>query len=208
MDQPTRPLALVTGASTGIGYELAKCAADEGFDLLVVAEEAKIHESAAELRARGTQVEAVQADLAQQEGLEQLFAALGERTVDALLANAGRGLGDRFFEQNWDDIRYVIDTNVLGTVQLVHRVGQRMRQRNQGRILITGSIAGVMPGGYHTVYNATKAFLDNFAFGLREELKDSSLTVTCLIPGPTETSFFERARLLNTRVRKQSVVTH
>lgn len=200
MEEQTRPLALVTGASTGIGQELAKCCAKHGFDLLIVAEEDKIHEAGAELRALGVRVDTVQADLARSEGIDQLLSSLGDRPVDALLANAGRGLGDRFFEQNWDDIRHVVDTNVIGTVQLVHRVGQRMRERNQGRILITGSIAGIMPGAYHTVYNATKAFLDNFTIGLRAELTDSNLTVTCLIPGPTETSFFERAHLTTARV--------
>src|SRR5690606_29689125 len=190
-----RPLAVVTGASTGIGYELAKCCAKQGFDLVVVAEESLITQAAHELRHLDVKVEAVQADLASVEGVEQLLAQIGDRPVEALLANAGRGLGERFFDQTFEDIRYVIDTNVLGTVKLVHAIGKRMHDRNHGRILITGSIAGIVPGGYHTVYNGTKAFLDNFSYGLREELTDSAVTLTCLMPGPTETEFFDRAHL-------------
>jgi short-subunit dehydrogenase len=97
-------------------------------------------------------------------------------------------------------VRYVIDTNVMGTVYLIQKVGREMRARGQGRILITGSIAGFIPGTYQAVYNGTKAFLDSFSFALRAELKDSGVTVTCLMPGATETDFFERADMLDTKV--------
>src|SRR5205085_6876497 len=93
-----------------------------------------------------------------------------------------------------------IDTNITGTVALIHTAGQEMRRRGQGRILITGSIAGMIPGSFQAVYNGTKAFLDNFSFALRSELKDSGVTVTCLMPGPTDTEFFERADLTDTKV--------
>lgn len=195
-----RPLAVVTGASTGIGYELAKCCANAGFDLIVAAQEPLIEMAAGELRHLGSEVEAVEVDLSSMEGVARLVSHVGDRPVDALLANAGRGLGGRFFDQKPEEIRYVIETNVQGTVQLVHALGKKMYERNHGRILITGSIAGVMPGGYHTVYNGTKALLDNFSYGLREELSGSAVTVTCLMPGPTETAFFERAHLEDTRV--------
>jgi uncharacterized protein len=200
MEQPPRPLALVTGASSGIGYELAKCCAEQGFDLVVAADESLIEDAAAALRNHGTAVEAVQADLATVEGVDRLYAALRGRTVDALLANAGRGLGKAFLDQNFVDVRHVIDTNVTGTVYLLHKVGRDMRGRGQGRILITGSIAGFLPGTYQAVYNASKAFLDSFAFALRAELKDGGVTVTCLMPGATETDFFERADLLDTKI--------
>ena len=95
-----------------------------------------------------------------------------------MLANAGRGLGKAFLDQNFDEIRYVIDTNVTGTVYLIHKVGRDMRGRGEGRILITGSIAGYVPGAYQAVYNGSKAFLDSFSYALREELKDSGVTVT------------------------------
>lgn len=195
-----RPLAIVTGASSGIGRELAKCCARNGFDLLIAADEPEIEAAATELRGLGATVEAVQADLATMEGVDRLHAALRGRPVAALLANAGRGLGKGFLDQDWQDVRHVIDTNVTGTLYLIRQVGRAMRQRGQGRILITGSIAGFLPGTYQAVYNATKAFLDSVAFALRHEVKDQGISVTVLMPGVTETEFFERADMLDTKV--------
>jgi short-subunit dehydrogenase len=203
MAQAERPLAVVTGASTGIGYELAKCCADNGFDLVIVADEKKIETAAGELRTvGGAKVTAVEADLATIEGVDKLLAAIQQlhRPVAALLANAGRGLGKAFLDQDFGDVRRVIDTNVTGTVYLIQTIGREMRARRSGRILITGSIAGFMPGTYQAVYNATKAFLDSFSFALRHELKDSGVTVTCLMPGATETDFFERADMMDTKI--------
>jgi len=198
-----RQLALVTGASSGIGFELARCCAENGFDLLVVADEPQITEAAEILRASGGRVDAVEADLATVEGVDRFLAAANGRPADALLANAGRGLGGAFLDQKFDHIRRVLDTNVTGTLYLLHKVGRTMRERGSGRILITGSIAGFMPGTYQAVYNGTKALLDSFAFALRAELKDSGVTVTCLMPGATETDFFERADMLDTKVGTQ-----
>jgi len=200
MGTASRPLAIVTGASSGIGFELAKCCADGGFDLLIAADEPSIHEAGKLLEASSRRVETVQADLATLEGVDQLYEAIQGRPVAALLANAGRGLGRAFLDQNFEDISRVIHTNVTGTLYLIHRVGRDMRSRGQGRILITGSIAGFMPGTYQAVYNGTKALLDSFSFALRAELKDSGVTVTCLMPGATETEFFERADLMDTKV--------
>ena len=200
-----RPLAVVTGASTGIGYELAKQCAENGFDLLVVADEPSIVEAAQGLRQAGGQVESLQADLATQEGVDKLYEtiqALG-RPVDALLANAGRGLGHAFLDQEWEKAFEVIQLNITGTVYLIHKVGREMRERGQGRILITGSIAGLMPGSFQAVYNGTKAFLDSFSWALRNELKDSGVSVTCLMPGATDTEFFSRAEMLDTKVGQQ-----
>lgn len=193
-------LAIVTGASTGIGLELARCCAEDGFELLIAADEARIQDAAATLRELGAKVTAVQANLATIEGVDKLIAAAGGRPVDALLANAGRGLGHGFLDQDFREARYVIDTNITGTVYLIQKIGRTMRDRKSGRILITGSIAGFMPGTYQAVYNGTKAFLDSFSFALRAELKDSGVTVTCLMPGATETEFFERADLMDTKV--------
>jgi len=200
MSSNPRPLAVVTGASTGIGYELAKCCAREGFDLIVAADEPKIHEAAADFSAHGVSVAAVEADLATLEGVEKLYSAIKGRPVDALLANAGRGLGRAFLDQDFNDILHVINTNVTGTVYLIHKIGQDMRTRDHGRILITGSIAGFMPGSFQAVYNGSKAFLDSFSFAIRNELKDTAITVTCLMPGATETEFFERADLMDTKI--------
>jgi uncharacterized protein len=193
-------LAIVTGASSGIGFELARQCARNGFDLLIAADEADIQEAARRLQAEGATVQAIEADLATTEGVDKLLAAVGPRPIDALLANAGRGLGHAFVDQSFDDIRHVIDTNVTGTVYLIHEVAARMRSLGHGRILITGSIAGFMPGTYQAVYNATKAFLDSFSFAIRAELKGAGVTVTCLMPGATETEFFERADMMDTKV--------
>jgi short-subunit dehydrogenase len=192
--------AIVTGASTGIGYELAKCCAAEGFDLLVAADEPEIFEAAEEFKKLGVEVEAIEADLATIEGVDSLYAATNGRQVDALLANAGRGLGGAFLDQDFEDVRHVIDTNITGTIYLAQRVGSDMRSRGQGRILFTGSIAGFMPGSFNAAYNGTKAFIDSFSFALRNELKETEVTVTCLMPGATETEFFERADMLDTKV--------
>ena len=196
----TRPFAIVTGTSTGIGFELAKRCAKQGYDLLIAADEPAIEQAAASLRSAGAEVEAVQADLATTEGVDRLYAAAKGRPVDALLANAGRGLGRAFLDQDFNKARRVIDTNVVGTVYLIHKIGTDMRRRNAGRILITGSIAGFMPGSFQAIYNGTKAFLNSFSFALREELKDTKVTVTCLMPGATETEFFKRAEMIDTAV--------
>ena len=116
------------------------------------------------------------------------------------MANAGRGLGHAFLDQDFGKARRVIDTNITGTVYLIHKVGNDMRRRNSGKILITGSIAGFIPGSFQAVYNGTKAFLNSFSFALREELKDTKVTVTCLMPGATETEFFRRADMMDTAV--------
>ncbi len=193
-------LAIVTGASTGIGLELARCCARDGFELLIAADEPSIEQAAAELRAEGAQVQAVQADLATTEGVDKLHAASNGRPIDALLANAGIGLGHAFLDQDFAKARRVIDTNIVGTTYLIHKVGNEMRRRNAGRILVTGSIAGFMPGSFQAVYNASKSFLNSFSFALREELKDTKVSVTCLMPGATETEFFKRAGMMDTKI--------
>ena len=195
-------LAIVTGASTGIGLELARLCAREGFDLLIAADEPEIHDAAQRLREEqgAGAVEAVQADLATIEGVDQLYAAAKGRPVSVLMANAGRGLGHAFLDQEWQRIRKVIDTNVTGTTYLLHKIGRDMRRADQGRILITGSIAGFTPGSFQAVYNATKSYLNSLSFALREELRETKVSVTCLMPGATETEFFARADMLDTKV--------
>jgi short-subunit dehydrogenase len=193
-------LALITGASTGIGYALAKCCAEDGFDLLIAADEAEIHDAAKDFKKLGVQVDAIEVDLATIEGVDELYNAVKGRAVDALLANAGIGLGGAFLGQDFEDVRHVIDTNITGTIYLAQRIGNDMVARGSGRILFTGSIAGFTPGSFNATYNGTKAFIDSFSFALRNELKDSGVTVTCLMPGATETEFFERADMLDTKI--------
>src|SRR5918997_2331076 len=200
MPDTAKPLAIVTGASTGIGYELAKLCAQNGYDLLIAADQAAIHDAAKEFQALGAEVEAIETDLATLEGVDRLYAAAKGRPVGALLANAGHGLGHAFLDQNFAEVRHVVDTNITGTIYLIQKVGRDMRARGRGRILITGSIAGFTPGTYQAVYNGTKAFIDSFSFALRHEVKDRGVTVTCLMPGATETEFFERADMADTKV--------
>jgi len=194
-----RPLAVVTGASSGIGLELAKLCAAHGFDLVIAADR-PLAESSQALRATGVRVDAVEADLATRAGVDRLLGAIGGRDVDALLANAGHGLGRAFLDQPFAQIRSVIDTNITGTLYLIQNLGAAMRDAHHGRILITGSIAGYSPGTFQAVYSGTKAFIDSFSWALRNELKDSGVTVTCLMPGATDTKFFERADMLDTKL--------
>lgn len=197
-------LAVVTGASSGIGYELARCAIQRGFDLLISADEPDIHRAARALRGMNAEVEAVEADLATETGVDSLWRAIAGRPVAALLANAGHGLGGAFLEQDFGAARHVIDTNITGTLRLVQLVGRDMVARRAGRILITGSIAGFIPGSFSAVYNGTKAFIDSFSHALANEIEESGVTVTCLMPGATETRFFARARMLDTKVGREA----
>jgi short-subunit dehydrogenase len=199
-DNPARRLAVVTGASSGIGRELAALCAADGYDLVIAADRGPLDEVAFELRSAGAVVDAVHADLATAEGTDKLVAAIADRPVDALLANAGHGLGHAFLEQEFAAVRHVIDTNITGTLDLLQRVARGMVSRGSGRILITGSIAGLIPGSFQAVYNGSKAFIDSFAYALRNELKDAGVTVTVLMPGPTDTQFFERAQMTDTQV--------
>lgn len=194
--------SVVTGASSGIGLALSRVAARRGSDLLIAADGPEIETAAEELRAIGVSVYSLRADLATPDGVDALYAKIQElgRPVDALFANAGRGLGKAFLDQDFSDIGRVIDTNITGTLYLLHKVVGDMRKQGWGRVLITGSIAGLMPGTYHAVYNATKAFIDSFAYALRHEVKDDGISVTVLMPGSTDTNFFETADLMDTKV--------
>jgi uncharacterized protein len=195
-----RPLAVVTGASSGIGRELATLCARSGFDLVIAADDPAIADVADALDVIGASVAVVDSDLATAEGVELVHAATQGRPVDALFANAGHGLAGAFLDQPLEQVRHVIDTNVTGTLHLVHVVGRQMRARGQGRILITGSVVGHVPGVLAAVYDASKAFVDSFAHALREELKGSGVSVSLLMPGPTDTEFFERAGMRDTKL--------
>lgn len=202
MPDQTRPLAVVTGASSGIGLELARECASHGFDLIIVSDGADIEQAAADLRGEGGMVAPCQADLSTAEGVDDLYAFVEQtgRPIDVLMANAGRGLGNGFLDQGWGEILDVIQTNVIGTTYLLHRFVSDMRARNAGRVLVTGSIAGYMPGAYQAVYNASKSYVNLLTFALRNELKDTKVTLTCLMPGPTDTEFFATAHMLDTKV--------
>ena len=199
--EPGRPLAVVTGASSGIGLELAKQFATNGFDLVVAAEDEGIEQAAQELRGLGADVRASRVDLADFDGVEQLYAdvrATG-RPVEALALNAGVGSGGEFTGTDLRKELNVIAVNVTSTVHLAKRVIPDMVERGRGRVLVTSSIASTQPGPYEAVYAATKAFDQAFAESIRSELKDSGVTVTSLMPGVTRTNFFARAEMTDAR---------
>jgi uncharacterized protein len=201
----TRPLAVVTGASSGIGLELARQFAENDFDLLIAAEDSGIQAAAESLRSHGTTVEPVQVDLATAEGVDQLYQQIKarDRPIDAIAINAGVGVGGPFVDTDFEAELRLINLNVTGVVQLSKYVLRDMVVRGQGRVLYTSSIAADMPAPFMAVYGASKAFELSFAEALRNELKDTGVTITALQPGPTDTNFFERAGLEDTRVGTQ-----
>ena len=198
----SRKLAVVTGASSGIGLELAKLAAIDDYDLVIAADDDEIDIAAEILRSIGVTVDAMVVDLSSKGGAADFARFIEDtgRCVDLLFANAGRGLGKGFLDQELDEALHVVETNIVGTIAIVHVIGNQMRAAGKGRILLTGSVAGFIPGTYQAIYNGTKAFINSFSSALRQELADSGVSVTCLMPGPTETRFFERAGMLDTEV--------
>jgi short-subunit dehydrogenase len=199
----SRKFAIITGASSGIGFELAKLAAKDGYDLLVVADTPFVDASAG-LRDSAAEVQTLEADLSTFDGVDRLLEAAGGRQIDLLCANAGHGLGRGFLDQDVAEWRHVIDTNITGTVYLLQRVLKQMVARDDGKVLVTGSIAGYIPGSFQAVYNGTKAFVDNFTDALRNEIKKAKgVTLTTLMPGPTDTEFFERGDMMDTKVGTQ-----
>lgn len=204
-----KQFAVVTGASSGIGYELAKQFAQNGFDLLVTAEDAGIAEAAQAFEAWGANVRTVQVDLSSYEGVEKLYSAIKAygRPVDAVALNAGVGVHGPFSETDLMDELNLINLNVVSVVHLSKRLIKDMITAGHGRILYTASIASTMPAPFMAVYAASKAFVLSFSEALRSELKDSGITVTALMPGPTDTEFFERADMMDTKAAEESKKT-
>jgi short-subunit dehydrogenase len=195
-----RPLALVTGASSGIGLELARQLAGRGCNLFLTAEQAVPATQVEELRAQGADVSTFVADLRTGEGVESLYAAVvaGGRLPAVVALNAGIGRGGAFVDNTLDDELDVIRLNVLGTVHLAKLVLDDMVEANAGRVLVVSSIASEMPGPYQSTYNASKSFLQSFSEALQAELAETDVVVTSLMPGPTDTAFFERAGMEDT----------
>jgi short-subunit dehydrogenase len=202
----SKPFAVVTGASTGIGRELARQFAAHGFDVLITADEAGLDVAAGELAEHGTTVQEVVADLSTPDGAERVLAAIATtgRPVDALALNAGVGNGGAFTDIPLADEQRLIGVNIGSTVHLAKRLVPDMVRRGVGRILFTSSVASQMPGPYYATYAASKAFIQSFAHALRYELKDTGVTVTALLPGPTDTEFFDRAGMTETPVDSSS----
>jgi short-subunit dehydrogenase len=202
MTTSSRPLALVTGASTGIGLELAKQFAINGFDLVITAHSDALDDAIGSLEPLGAAIKPVRVDLAAADGVDQLWGRVQElgRPVAAAALNAGRGAGGAFTDTDLADELEIIDLNVRSTVHLAKHLVPDMVARDDGRILFTSSIASTMPGAFQAVYNASKSFVQSFALALRNELKNTNVTITSLMPGPTDTEFFERADMLDTKV--------
>jgi short-subunit dehydrogenase len=193
-------LALITGASSGIGFELAKQFAQDGYDLVIAADSDDIHTAATTLKASGVEVEPVQVDLRKPKGVEKLYqqATAGGRQLDAAALNAGTGQGGKFVDTPLEADLNIIDLNVRSTVHLAKLVLRDMVPRDSGKVLLTSSVVSMMPGPYQPIYNASKSFVQSFAEALQDELRDSGVTVTALLPGPTDTNFFNRSNQLNT----------
>lgn len=198
----TKQFAVITGASSGIGFELAKQFAEHDFDLLIAAENSEINTAARELEGLGARVEAVRVDLADHDGVHKLQSAIQAtgRPVDAIAINAGVGVSGRFVDTDLAAELNLIRLNVVSTVHLAKYIVREMVPRGGGRILFTSSIAGTMPTSYEAVYGASKAFVRSFSQSLRDELKDTGVTVTALMPGATETNFFHRAGADDTKL--------
>ena len=205
-----RPLAVVTGASSGIGYELASKLSEAGYDLIVTSSnDAKLQQAATALRQgeQGPQVDVIVADLRKQQGVLDLYEQLRQlgRPIDVLCANAGVGVYGEFAEEtSLEEEIDLINLNVTSQVHLIKLIARDMIERGGGDILITSSIAGIMPGPRMAVYAASKAFLHSFGQAIRNELRQRDVNVTVLMPGPTDTDFFERADMTDTVVGQGS----
>ena len=203
--------AVITGASSGIGYELARVFGENGYDLLINSSGERLERAASDLKSLGFEVIMVQSDLSTYEGVEQLWREIEQtgRPVDAIAMNAGIGVGGDFTrETDLNEELKMIQLNVTSVVDLAKRVLKQMVARGEGKVLITSSVAGAMPAPLEAVYGATKAFDLSFAKALRNELKDTGITVTALQPGPTNTDFFHRAGLDNTEVGSEGKYTN
>lgn len=200
-----RSFAVVTGASSGIGYELARQFAQNGFDLMVVADSEAIHDAARKLEGLGAKVVPVQANLTKFEDVEKVYNELKSRAqvVNALALNAGVGSGGEFAETDFSEDENLIQLNIVSPLHLTQLIVKDMIKRGEGRILFTSSVASTAPAPYLATYGASKAFLQSFAEALRNELKGTGVTVTSLMPGPTETNFFQRAHMQSTKVAGQ-----
>lgn len=192
--------AVVTGASSGIGLELALLFADDGVDLMLAAEDDALETAAARCRATGVQVHTCRTDLATFSGVQALYEAVlaTGRPVDAAVLNAGIGQGGAFVDTDLAALLQVVQLNVVSTMHLTRLLLADMVRRGSGRLLLTSSIASTVPGAFHAVYNASKSFVQSLAEALQSELKDSPVTITSLMPGPTETNFFHRAGMDDT----------
>ncbi len=204
MKTEPRKLAMITGASSGIGFELARVFAKNNYDLIINSSSNSLMDKVDELKDLGVEVTGVIADLATREGAEELYmkANYAGRPIDVLVLNAGVAVGGEFLENDFEDELNLMNLNMVYLVYLAKKVMKDMAQRNEGKVLFTSSIAAEMPGPYYATYAASKSFVQSFAEAIRYEMKDTgrNITVTALQPGPTDTNFFERGNMEHTMV--------
>jgi len=199
-----RKTALVTGASSGIGAELARIHAERGGDLVVVARrQGRLDELKTELeKAHGITIHVLPKDLTQADAPQQIHDKLQSRgvQVDYLINNAGFGNRGLFHEQDWAQNEAMIKLNILALTALTRAFLPRMIDRGGGRILNVASMAGFVPGPLQAVYYASKAYVISLSEALANELAGTGVTVTVLCPGPTETEFTRRAEMKGVRL--------
>lgn len=196
-----KSFAVITGASSGIGFELARQFGQNGFELLIASASDDIFEAQNELEEEGIIVEAIKVNLATYAGVENLVQGIKNygKTPEAIVINAGVGVGGKFTETNLREEINLINLNIVSPVHLTKRVLPLLLEHEHGKILFTSSIASQMPSPFEAVYGASKAFLTSFADSIRNELKDSNITITVLMPGATNTNFFHRAHMDDTK---------
>jgi short-subunit dehydrogenase len=197
-----RKLALVTGGSSGIGFELAGVFGRNGYDVVIAAEDDNVYAAADKLSVQGATVRAVQVDLRKPENVEGLYrdATSMGRPLDAAALNAWTGRGGKFVDGELEADLNIVDLNVLSTVQLAKLVLADMVERGTGKVLLTSSIVAMVPGSFQTMYNASKSFIQSFAEAVHDEMRGTDVTVTALMAGPTDTKFFRRTGMLNTAI--------
>ncbi len=195
-------MAAVTGASSGIGREIAVELAGRGYDLVITAEDDELTSAAAAVEAQGATVRAVQCDLRKASDVEAFGSTISSdgRPLEVIALNAGVGQGGAFVDNDIEDELSIVELNITSTLRLAKHVLPGMVDRGSGRVLVTSSIASEMPGSFQAVYNASKSFLQSWTEALQDELKDTGVTLTSLMPGPTDTEFFERAEMTDTQV--------
>ncbi|MBX0289066.1 SDR family oxidoreductase [Hymenobacter sp. HSC-4F20] len=199
--------ALITGATSGIGYELAKLFAQDHYNLILVARnEQELQNTAAELRQHyGVEVETIAKDLFRSEAPFEVYEAVKAKgiQVSVLVNNAGQGQYGEFVETDINRELDIIQLNIGAYVVLTKKFLQEMVARNEGKILQVSSIGGELPGPLQSVYHGTKAFITSFTEAIREETKETNVTITALLPGVTDTDFFNKADMTEAKLVKE-----
>lgn len=192
--------ALITGGTSGIGKELAKLFARDNYNLIIVArDQTELDSTKAELETSGVSVQTIAKDLSDMEQAKALCSEFTQR-IDVLVNDAGMGVYGLFKDNELERELGIIHLNICATVILTKHFVRQMADRGEGKILNLGSVAGKLPGPWQAVYHATKAFVLSFTTAIREELKDSGITITALLPGATDTDFFNKAGMQDSKV--------